>query len=249
MTKTQREKLPANDELHAFLQTRIQEMNKSLRTSIGLGITVLVLLCLYLGGSLYMVHQILQPDITAHMIANNVKEHWPTLLAETERIVIERVPTVADALGREVELLLPRIREYAQEQLDMTYRDMLPALEKELCATIRECARENRSYAADLYQLHQDRLFVKLFIEEIVDASLHSLDDQLRRVAPARGLDYWRHISLRAVRHIEVQLSDLAGKDTHQMSRSEQLQRRLIVTWLHILEDALLARQPASMEN
>jgi len=224
--------------LDGFLEQEVARLGKKTRlTWIG-GIGVLVVLVVYMSGVLGLVRGMLEPRMLARMIALHVEESMPTVLYETEQGIEKQAPVVANAISEQIMQAIPRVREEAEKQIDLACDEMLPLLRDEANETIRAYVAAHAEELDEIYSSARLPEFGEAMVDAVVNDLAVELDARLT-VASGHNLAYVGARALEMMQDINGQLVFLLDKDSGAMTRSERLQRRLIVTWIHVFQEAL----------
>jgi len=225
-----------------FIEDRIARGQKALRLTWAIGLVLLALVTGYMAGVVWLVRGMLEPRTAAAMIANHAEANLPAVLEGTEAALMAEGPAVADALSRQILGAMPALREDAEFQIDTAYREMLPLLREEIRSTVRVHAEVYKDELVDYYRTHTQPDFPKTFIDRIAADVAAAIDSRLRKAAPGKGLEHVEDRVMRVLDEMNAQLGMLLTKKTGQMTRSERLQRRLIVSWVQALNELMKKR-------
>lgn len=236
-TKTQ------ENELKQFLNEEIDRNKKTIRTTWIVGVIVVLLVACYMSGTVILVRSMLEPMTAARMIGEQIELNLPLVLGETETALRSQGPVLASMLSRSVMDALPAVRREGERQIDLSYQEMLPLMREEMRSTLRTYINDHREEITDYYETHKSSEFPKFFIDEVVSDLTGSISRQLRQDdSGGRDLVHVRAASLNALKEVNEELSRLLEMKPEQMTRSERLQRRLIVTWVQTLDELLCSQ-------
>lgn len=231
------------NELSTFLQEQIDRNTKATKVTWIVGAIVVLLVTFYMSGLVYLVRGILEPMTAARMIGQSIEENMPPVLGGLEKTLEQQAIPVANALSEKLISSIPLLGEDARRKIDLTYEQFLPLLREEVRTTLRSYMEEHKEEIADLYETHRGPEFVNLFIHALVAEMTEYLNEKLSENASGLDIEYVSVSFLNALNNINDDLSRLLNLKTENMTRSEILQRRLIVIWSHSLEQLLRSKR------
>lgn len=237
-TKTAQE-----NELNRFLKEQIVRNKRAARTTWIIGGIVVVLVTCYMSGLVVLVRGILEPMTAARMIGQYIEQQLPSILSGTENALQQQATPLGNALSDRIITSLPKLREEAEKQIDLTCEQFLPLLREEIRSTVRCYMEEHADEISDFYGAHKGEEFAEFFIDSIMVEVADSLNKQLREVSGEYDLDYIRSASLTILNDINGELSRLLNLSAEEMTKSDRLQRRLIVAWVQALDELLRSRR------
>jgi hypothetical protein len=223
--------------LVAFLDKQIARKRRATKLIWIWGIVVFALVTCYMSAVVITVRTMLEPHCAAAMIANSVRENLPTLMAQTEATLQANAPTVADQSSRFLtETVFPAVRGHAEEMIDNTVDESLPLLEKEMTETLRAYIEMHEQEIAEMREAHEDRELADAFVSNLLIDLRGSLDHHIRNEAPGADITHIQTQSLTGLQEVRDQLKALLEMETDNMTREERLQRRIIVSWLMMVD-------------
>ncbi|NQT94722.1 MAG: hypothetical protein HQ559_18340 [Lentisphaerae bacterium] len=228
-----------------FFENEVATTSRKARMTWIVGLLLVALLAVYLGGVSLLIRGMLEPRTAARMIAMQAEETIPQLLLETEVGLQAQAPFLADSLSKQLMKAMPALREEAERQIDATYEEVLPHLRAELGVTLHQYVEAHDEEIRDFYDAQKVEGFEHAFLDAVVDDTLAALDKEIMMKSEGRGIDHAITAALAGLTDIDGQLNTLLVKGEDEMTRSERLQRRLIVSWLRVVEDLMRQQQRA----
>lgn len=233
----------ASNDLALFIEERIAANRKSVRMTWVVGLILAVIAACYMSAILFAFKTALEPMTAARMIRDTVEQNVPTVLSGIEENLKNQAIPIAEGLDKAILDALPKLREEAQAQIDLTYQQFLPLLKEEIRSTVKAYVIEHEEELRTLYKEHKSEEFVKEFVDEISREIAVSFDSYLKSQNVRGGLAHVDRTVLTYVQDLDTVLKDLAGKKAEEMSNSERLQRRLIVSWLQLFSEKMKAKE------
>ena len=240
------EKNRQDAELAAFVKEQIVGNARATRRTWLAGVGFVLFLAVYLSGVLWLVHGMLEPAIAARTIARNVEADMPGFMSEMENALRQEADPLAAEVCKAIVDAMPRARAEAEAQIDRAYLDHLPMLRDAVAATIREYAAAHQTELREAVSAHKEKDFARIFADHITQEVARDLDRELAAVQPGASLNYIHMAALDAIRDMNARLAALASKKSVELTRSERLQRRLIVSLAQAVDEASLARDIAA---
>jgi hypothetical protein len=200
-------------------------------------------------GMLILVRGMLEPMTAARMIGLHVETHLPSALDGTEEALKQQAVPVANALSERIMATIPLLREQGEKQIDSTYMVRLPCLREEIRGVVQCYVRDHEEEFELVYRTQKEAGFAEVFIETVTAEAVNSLNKQLRADHGERDMKYAHSVSLQALEDINTELVRLISLNTEGMSRNDRLQRRLIVTWMHVLDEILNKRNAGQVPD
>ena len=234
---------PPENELSAFLKQETARALRAARTTWIVGLALFLFAIGYLTALLALIQGMLDPKITACMVAQRLDAALPAMMLEAEASLRNLAPAAAEALSARAMEAMSEVREEAERQIDLTYEQVLPLMEIELRQTVRAHVDAHADEIRNFYRVHQQPDFPDQFLQAIAQDAMSSLDRASGGGFAARRPGYFADAVLQALATVNAQIETLRDKPTEQMDRSERLQRRLIVAWLRVIEEAIRQRQ------
>jgi len=226
-----------------FLEEKIAANRKATKATWVVGIIVLVLIGTYMAGLVYLIKGILEPMTAARMIGMNIEASLPSVLNETELSLQQQATPLANALSDEIMAAMPQMRKEAEEQIDLVYDQLLPLMREEVRSVVLSYVIEHEQELHDIYAAQKCEGFAEAFVDNVMADLTKALNRELSTATRGHDLEYVSATSLSTLEDINEQLTRLIKTETESMSRSERLQRRLIVSWVHVLDDLLQAKE------
>jgi hypothetical protein len=226
-------------EYRKFLKKQIIGNRKSTEITWFVGLILTVLVVCYMSGLLYLVRGILVPATAARMIAQNIEGNIPAMMSEIELSVKGQAAPLADTCSKMAMAYLPKLREEAENQIDLTYQQWLPLLREEIRSTVHVYVVEHKDELQEIYATQKEPGFAKVFIDELADKLAKDLNNRLCAEQPGHDLNYVRKFSLNYLMDVNEQLSNLIKMKASEMTRSERLQRRMIVSWTRVIDELI----------
>lgn len=233
------DKIPENtqDEVKAFFEQEIARHEKATRKTWLGGLLSAALVAAYMAGLLAFVRSVLDPPMAAAMLANELEESLPSVVYETEAALEAQAPVLANAFSAKLSEGMTLARKEAEQQIDFSYQVMLPAIGEEFSIAIHEYVEAHAGDIEEFYRTQTGEGFAESFVQALVDDVMADIDREMAAQCGGRGMEQVRAQSLDVMQQIHDALVALRGKDTAKMTRSERLQRRLIVHWIRVLEE------------
>ena len=230
----------SNDALTVFLQEEIGRQKKRNKMTWFVGLVLVAVLSLYLGSiGRFVKNDILEPTRLAQWVAYQMQENMPSIMADTEKALIARAPEVADQAVAGLFEVPPMITYEASKQIDLVVDSMLPALQFEITSTLEAYVAEQASQSALVYDGHQDQESVNAFIGQLASDVAGDLDREFVTDS-GEGTEYLVRQTLRGLHEINFTIAELSSKSPEEMSRTEQLHYRLIVSCLRGVDDLVV---------
>lgn len=230
------------NELKQFLNEEIDRNKKAIRTTGIVGLIVILLVACYMFGTVILVRSMLEPMTAARMIGEQIELNLPSVLNETEQALQLHAPVLANTLSQSVMDALPKVRREAEKQIDSSYQELLPLIRQEMLSTFHTYVNDHREEITDYYETQKSPDFAKFFVDEVISEMTGSLNRELRQDSRGRDLVHVQVASLNALKEVNEELSRLLQMKPEEMTRSERLQRRLIVTWIQALDELLCSQ-------
>lgn len=224
---------------------------KAARMTWILGLVFVAILTAYMTGLLYLVRGILEPTTAARMIAQKVEADIPALMRDLEQQLRHEATPLANEFSRQIMSCMPQVRLAAQDQIDRTYQEWLPVMRDEMAQAIHSYVVAHRKDLEALYAAQKEPGFAKVFVDDLTAQIVAELNRHLRENGSQHDLVYVHDVSLNVMKDINRQLTMLMTRKAEEMTRSERLQRRLIVSWVQVLNELLQQRaasKPATVE-
>lgn len=230
----------SNDALVAFLQEEIERQKKRNKMTWIVGLVLVAVIGLYLGSiGRFVKNDILEPKRMAEWVAYQMQENMPGIMADTEKALIAKAPEVADQAVAGL-LEIPSLVSFeASKQIDLVVDEMLPALKYEVTSTLEAYVEEQASQSALVYSGHQDQESVNAFVGQLA-ADLASDLDREFKMDSGEGTEYLVRQSLRGLHEINFTLKELNRKSPEEMTRTEQLHQKLIVSCLRGVDNLVV---------
>lgn len=225
--------------LSEFLKDEITRNRKATKATWIIGIIVLFLVTLYMHGLVVLVRGMLEPVTAARMIGMNVEESLPLILTETEKSLKDQAIPLANALSNRLTESLPKLRKEGERQIDLTHKEFLPLLREEMRSGIRDYMLEHTEEINELFETHKGPEFAELFVDTIMSDMATSLESELWDGCRTNNLEHIKANSLKILNDINEELLRLINMSDTEMTRSDRLQRRLIVIWVKALDELL----------
>lgn len=226
-------------ELRNFLKQQITANKKSTKVTWLVGIVLALIVVCYMSGLLYLVRGILVPATAARMIAQSIEGNIPAMMSDLETSIKGQAAPLADTCSKKAMAYLPKLREEAEYQIDLTYQQWLPLLREEIRSTVHAYVVEHKDELKEIYATQKEPGFAKAFVDDMADKLVSDLNSRLCAEQSGHDLNYVRKASLNYLMDINVQLSNLIKMKASEMTRSERLQRRMIVSWTHVVDELL----------
>ncbi|MBN1673332.1 MAG: hypothetical protein JXR37_19965 [Kiritimatiellae bacterium] len=230
---------PPLELLTTYLEARLVEIRRQTRRIRHGGAIVALLLAIVLSAELCLVRWLLQPANAADAVVGYLTDAWPGLLHDLHRELARQAPVSANAVAERAMAVIPCLRRQAEREIELTYRERIPELQVEECEALRAYIRSHRDEIVEHYQQHHGAQFRARLLDMLGSRAVASLDQRLRQPSMGRGADILKHLSLEGLRSLDQHLARLVAADAAALTRRERLQRRLIVSWLHLLEESV----------
>ena len=244
------ESIPTED-LDAFVEEQIAGNRRATKLTWIVGAVLILLVGCYMSGLVLLVRGMLVPMTAARMIAQSVEQGLPAILGETERSLHDQAVPLANALSDRLIIMLPELRKKGQEQIDLACDQWLPLLREEIRSVVQAYMLEHEAEFRLVYESQKEEGFADVFVDQLVKEVAASLQAELLQDGKGRGLDYVGTMAMGALNDINGELSRLLNLSGDEMTRSDRLQRRLIVAWMQVLDEMLRYRRlgiPAPIE-
>jgi hypothetical protein len=225
-----------------FLKQQIISNRKSTKVTWLVGIIAALLVVCYMSGLLYLVRGILEPATGARMIVQAVEGNIPAYERDLEQLLKDQAVPMADTFSKTATAYLPKLRKQAEEQIDLTYQQWLPLLREEIRSTVHAYVIEHKEELQFIYATQKEEGFAKVFVEQLSDQITADLNNRLCAEQPGHDLAYVKAASLNYLQDVNINLANLMKMKPEQMSRSERLQRRVIVSWTAAIDELLLQK-------
>jgi hypothetical protein len=229
-------------QMRDFIRAETEKLRRSARLTWAIGLVVTVLVGCYMSGLVILVKGMLEPMTAARMLAMSVEDALPSILQETERSLRDQAVPLANSVSQSVFAYMPRLRLEAQKQIDLTYQEFLPLLREEIRTNLQEYMKEHGQEISDFYGEHKAEEFPPAFVDAIVEDLVADLSRRLSQDSGGKGLEYIHGATVEMMRDMNSELTRLLNLRTDQMSRSDRLQRRLIVAWVQALDEVMQKR-------
>ncbi|MBN1675859.1 MAG: hypothetical protein JXR37_32750 [Kiritimatiellae bacterium] len=219
-----------------FIVEQIARNQKAIRATWIVGIILLGLVTCYMSGLVLLVRSMLEPKTAARMIGIHVEENLPSVMNGLEDALRDQAVPLANSLSSAIITTLPNLRQHGENQIELVAKEMLPLLREEIRSTLHAYVEAHEEQIRDFYQTHKSPEFAEVFIDMLVQETAKSLNKEL--LAGQHGLKHVKSAALQGLKDINAELARLLNMSAEKMTRSERLQRRLIVTWLHAVHEA-----------
>jgi hypothetical protein len=229
-------------EVVEFLKQEAASERRGAKITWIVGLIIVAIAWAYMHTILVATQTALEPMTAARMIGMHVEAGLPSALDGTEEALKQQSAPLANALSDKIMETIPLLREEGEKQIDMTYKSRLPCLREEIRGVVKCYVDEHEKEFALVYQTQKEAGFAEVFIDTVTAEAVRSLNEHLKREHGERDLKYAHSVSLQALEDINSELVRLLNLNTDQMSRNDRLQRRLIVTWMHVLDEILHKR-------
>jgi hypothetical protein len=224
-------------DLAGFLQGEIARQRRRNRKTWTIGLVFTVILALYLGGiAQFLKSSVLDPRRAAEMASYIAQQHLPQILRDAEAELTASAPAVADRAVANLLTLPAHIGTEARGQINVVTDDMLPLLAYELTSTLQAHMEERAAKAATLLEGHLDEASVQAFVDQLASDVVEDLDREMQADS-GEGIDHMLSMSLAALQDFNYQLKELNGRKPEELSREDQLHRRLLVLCMRALDE------------
>ncbi len=226
------------DQLALFLRDQVAVSNKKLRTTWIVGSIVVLLVVGYMSILLWIVRGFLDPWVAARTIASGVEKNMPILLNSMENSLAQKAPDIAEGISQKAVASLPVIRQQAEKQIASVAEDVLPSVGLKMGDLIREHIQGHRQEIAEFVKTHKDAEVAKYFLDTISSDAVSSLDDILQDQEPGKGVNYLQAAVVNGLSETKGKILDLSQKKPSDLSHVELLQRKLLASLIHAIQDA-----------
>lgn len=230
----------STDNLAEFIAAETRENLKAARLTWIVGLVIMALVTCYMSGLLLLLRSMLDPQISANMIRQQVEgQAVPALLSSLEDSLKAQAPTVANALSKGIMSSFRALRAEAEDQIKVTHHQLLPLMKEEIRTQITGYVAENEAELKQIYTDQKVEGFSKIYIDHLTKQLTTDIEAHIAQQSNLDGLQGVEAKTLAYLEDVQGGLDSVMSKPDAELSRSERLQRRLIVAWLRIFEDKL----------
>lgn len=226
------------NELITFVRQETTRHRRVARITWIIGVFLIIVVVTYMSGLLYMIRGILEPMTAATMIRQQVEVNLPPVLTGVEQSLKDKAPDLANWVNQYIRQTLPEIRKEGERQIDLVVDQSLPLMREEIRSVIHAYVIEHKDELQEIYASQKAPGFADAFVSNMVADIAMDVDRRLKDSSGV-GLAYVETTTLNSLKDLDGDLKRLAAMDAKDMTRSERLQRRLIVCWLQIMNDQL----------
>lgn len=229
------------DNLAEFIAAETRENYRCARITWIIGLVVTLLVGIYMCGIKYYVGElILNPQVAAQVIRDQVQNAAiPALIGGLEDSLKQQATPLANALSRELMARMSLVRTEAENQIKLTHHQFLPLMREEIRSVIHAYVTENEVVLKELYADQKVEGFAKLYIEQLTAEITSDIERMIGETTNLNGIAGAESKALTYLQNVEGGLDTILSKPDAELSRSEKLQRRLIVAWVRIVEEKL----------
>lgn len=226
-----------SNEVVAFLKSEAEKNEKAARATWMFGGLIVLVIAGYMTWMVQNVRSlILDPEDLAAVIVTSLDDNLPGMMEDAESYLASQAPVLANGLKTELVRVMASSRKGVQGEIDSIYR-MIPDMSGQLADMVRGKGAEFSSDIRQMVKSHEDN---EKFAEHVVDAIMSDLgqfvDEEFVGLGGQRGVGTLKADSLESLKRVNSSLVNLVNKRPSSLSRSEQLQRRLLVSWVHIMD-------------
>ena len=145
-----------------------------------------------------------------------------------------KLPCLLKRFENSIYEMIPTIHEQGEEAIEHAY-GFVPALGAEMEGAIEAHFAQHGDEIKAFYDGHDQVDAAEHVIGGVLDRIVQEIDDRVKG-RNGMGLDDYSDASAASLRKINEQLESLIRKSPRQMTKSERIQRRLIVTWIRALD-------------
>ncbi len=247
MSDTKR--IERKNELAQFLKKKIAHNERAAKVTWIVGLIVFLLVTCYMSTVVLVVRGMLQPVIAANMIRQRVEANLPLVLTGMEHSLTQNAPAAANRTSEAVLAMIPDLRKKAEALIDKAVERDLPDLRSEMRKTVRVYLEQHADEFAVLRDAHSEPEVAKIFVEDMAATMRNSIDAGLRDEWGDAAGSNLEVTSLIVLTNIRDELSKLIETETDLLTEEERLKRRVIVTWIQMLNEATAIRSPGLADS
>lgn len=214
----------------SFLEIEIVRIKKRTQTTYIATAVILLFLIGYLSLILTMVKTFTQPENAAFLVADNVRANFPAFMDSTEELLAARSVSLAEGLSQRFLSTVPRLREEAQKQMDLTHTERIPLISEEFQEILTQYIRENEASIQLLAEQGSNQALAENFVNGVMQDFNEYLNEAMSEHFEGRDLGYMKEHSLFALQAMDQHLTELLESDPAELDRSQQLQKKILAT-------------------
>jgi len=219
--------------LEKFLEDELKKEKKLVLKTWLVGCGLALFLTLYLWNLIVIPFDriVLNPQNLAAYVVGQIDHQIPKNLANLEEQLVKMAPEQAERSSVNIRSLLPKISEYGIQHVD-TLVNTIQNLDRFTAEATEEFFTEHADKIRTYVKKYGRENFVEKFTDEMLDNVFSQAESEL-------GLNEALDVSsVRFLDHVGDELYKLSKKNAFNMSPSERLQRRLIVSWASFISEA-----------
>lgn len=218
-----------------FFQSEIEKNKKSTRMGLIVGGVLGALLLVYFVMLMNMVNTITDPDELADFVGNQASMMLPETQKGLSDALQAAAPELIGSVVDEVVKLFPELRKFAEDELKKLTTEALKTAKTQLDEVYREVLVSAKARVVELEAAGQ-RPSPQIFLDELKKEINTQITNKITS-RPEESVFVKLEKTHEQLVRIEKKLRRLAKND--DPNRSELLEKRLIQSWMLMLEDSV----------